>query len=75
MGFTRMIKSSIGAVFALSWCVVIFIAWWVGTSGNGWLGLGIMFTVLVVEGIIYGQMTKVRKPKPESEKKKKRRRR
>lgn len=70
-----MIKGSLGAIFAAGWIVVIYLAWWVGTSGNGWLGLGIMMFVLIVEGIIYGQLTKPRKPKAEETKKPKRRRR
>lgn len=70
-----MIKSSLGAVFAAGWCVVIFLAWWIGTSGHGWLGIGLMFAVLVIEGIIYGQLTKTKKPKSVDNKKPKRRRR
>lgn len=70
-----MVKGVFGMIFAAGWVVAVFIGWWLGTSVNGWVGLGVMFFIMVIEGVIYDQLTKERKPKPEDDKKKKKKRR
>ncbi|MGC6536848.1 MAG: hypothetical protein ACON44_05780 [Candidatus Puniceispirillaceae bacterium] len=68
-------KGLVSVTFGLFWALAAFIGWWVATSGQGWIGLGIMFAVMVVEGIIYNAVTKPKKEKPEKEKNKRNRRR
>ena len=64
----------ISIVFGFSWVAITFIGWWIATSGQGMIGIGIMIAVMIIEGIIYNAMTKPKKDKPKDTKKKRRRR-
>lgn len=70
----RPMTGMISVLFGLFWVFVAFIGWWIATSGQGMIGIGLMFVVLIVEGIIYNAVTKPKTDKPEKSKKKRRRR-
>ena len=65
----------ISILFGLFWVALAYIGWWVATSGQGLIGLGFMFVILIIEGIIYNAVTKPKTDKPKAKKTKKRRRR
>ena len=64
----------VSIVFGLSWVVLAYVGWWVATSGQGMIGIGIMFAVMIIEGIIYNAVTKPKTDKPKEKKNKRRRR-
>lgn len=65
----------ISILFGFFWVAIAYIGWWVATSGQGLIGIGFMFVVMIVEGIIYNAVTKPKTDKPKAKKTKKRRRR
>lgn len=64
----------ISVLFGFFWVALAFIGWWIATSGQGWIGIGIMIAVLIIEGIVYNAATKPKKEKADKGKKKRRRR-
>ena len=50
-------------VFGLSWVALAYVGWWVATSGQRMIGIGIMI-VMIIEGIIYNAVTKPKTDKP-----------
>ena len=64
----------ISIFFGFFWVALAYIGWWVATSGQGMIGLGIMVVVMTIEGMIYNAITKPKKDKPNDNKKKRRRR-
>lgn len=67
-------KGMVSVLFGFFWSIAALIGWWVATSGQGWIGLGIMFFVLIIEGIIYNAMTKPKTEKPDKKSRKQKRR-
>ena len=65
----------ISVLFGFFWLALAFVGWWVATSGQGWIGLGIMAFVMIIEGIIYNMATKPKKEKAAKGRKSKGRRR
>ena len=65
---------AISIIFGLFWVALAYIGWWVATSGQGMIGIGIMITVMIIEGIIYNAATKPKTDKPKEAKRKPRRR-
>ena len=65
----------ISVVFGFFWVALAFIGWWIGTSGQGWIGIGIMFFVMITEGIVYNAITKPKKEKADKGRNKRKRRR
>ena len=49
--------------------------WWGVPTLFRWIGLGIMFFVLIIEGIVYNSMTKPKKEKTEKKGRNQKRRR
>lgn len=68
-------KGMVSVLFGFFWSIAALIGWWVATSGQGWIGLGIMFFVLIIEGISYNAMTKPKTEKPDKKSRKQKRRR
>ena len=64
----------VSIVFGLSWVALAYVGWWVATSGQGMIGIGIMMAVMIIEGIIYNAVTKPKTDKPKDKKNKRRRR-
>lgn len=64
----------VSIVFGLSWVALAYVGWWVATSGQGMIGIGIMIAVMIIEGIIYNAVTKPKTDKPKEKKNKRRRR-
>lgn len=64
----------VSIVFGLSWVALAYVGWWVATSGQGMIGIGIMIAVMIIEGIIYNAVTKPKTDKPKEKKTKRRRR-
>ncbi len=64
----------VSIVFGLSWVALAYVGWWVATSGQGMIGIGIMIAVMIIEGIIYNAVTKPKTDKPKDKKNKRRRR-
>ena len=60
-------------IFGFGCCSVVLIGWWLGTSGLGYIGFGIMMAVMIFEGIIYNQATKPKKDKPKDNNRRRRR--
>ena len=54
---------------------LVVIGWWVATSGQGMIGIGIMAFAMIAEGIVYNAATKPKKEKAEKGKGRNRRRR
>lgn len=65
----------ISVLFGFFWVFIAFVGWWVATSGQGWIGLGIMAFVMIIEGIIYNMATKPKTEKQDKGRKSKNRRR
>ena len=65
----------ISILFGLFWVALAYIGWFVATSGQGLIGIGFMFVVMILEGIIYNAVTKPKTAKADKKSKKKRRRR
>ena len=65
----------ISIIFGFSWVALAYVGWWVATSGQGMIGIGIMIAVMIIEGIVYNAVTKPKTDKPKSKNTKKRRRR
>ena len=65
----------ISVLFGFFWLALAFVGWWIATSGQGWIGLGIMAFVMIIEGIIYNMATKPKKEKADKGRKSKSRRR
>ena len=68
-------KGIVSVFFGFFWSIAALIGWWVATSGQGWIGLGIMVFVLIIEGIIYNSMTKPKKEKADKKTRNQKRRR
>lgn len=64
----------LSVIFGFFWVALAFIGWWIATSGQGMIGIAIMFVILIIEGIIYNAITKPKTDKPKDKKKKRRRR-
>ena len=75
VGFLSLMKGMIAVFFGFFWSMAALIGWWVATSGQGWIGLGMMFFVLIIEGIVYNAMTKPKKEKTEKKGRNQKRRR
>ena len=73
--FLSLMKGIIAVFFGFFWSMAALIGWWVATSGQGWIGLVIMFFVLIMEGIVYNSMTKPKKEKTEKKGRNQKRRR
>ena len=65
----------VSVLFGFFWVAFAFVGWWVATSGQGWIGLGIMAFVMIIEGIIYNMATKPKKEKQDKGRKSRGRRR
>ena len=68
-------KGMISIVFGLFWAAIVGIGWWVATSGQGMIGIGIMAFAMIAEGIVYNAATKPKKEKAEKGNGRNRRRR
>ena len=65
----------ISVLFGFFWVALAFVGWWVATSGQGWIGIGFMVAIMIIEGIIYNMITKPKKEKPDKGKSSRKRRR
>lgn len=65
----------ISVLFGFFWVALAFVGWWVATSGQGWIGIGFMITIMIIEGIIYNAVTKPKTEKKDKGRKQRTRRR